>query len=104
MSYEVRQRRRELAVRSAIGATPGEILWSVLRRTLLLGGTGALAGLVIAGVAARALRSLLFEVQPTDPGVFLTGAAVLIAIVMLAAYFPARRAAGTDPVTALRVD
>jgi ABC-type antimicrobial peptide transport system permease subunit len=104
MSYEVRQRRRELAVRSAIGATPADILRSVLGRTLMIGGTGALVGLAIAGAVTRSLRSVLFEVQPVDPGTFLTGALVLLVVVLLSAYFPARRAAGSDLVEGLRAD
>jgi putative ABC transport system permease protein len=104
MSYEVRQRRRELAVRSAIGATPADIFRSVLRRTLFIGGAGALAGLIIAGGVTRSLRSLLFQVQPVDPSAFLTGVIVLIAVVLLAAYFPARRAAGADVVAGLRTE
>jgi ABC-type antimicrobial peptide transport system permease subunit len=47
---------------------------------------------------------LLFEVQPVDPAVFLTGAAVLLGVVLIAAYFPARRAAATDPAAALRTE
>jgi putative ABC transport system permease protein len=104
MSYEVRQRRRELAVRCAIGATPADILRSVLGRTLLIGSTGALAGLAIAGAVTRSLRAVLFEVQPVDSGTFLTGALVLLVVVLLSAYFPARRAAGADLVTGLRTD
>jgi putative ABC transport system permease protein len=102
MSYEVRQRRRELAVRSAIGATPADIFWSVVRRTFLVGATGAVAGLITAGAATQSLRSLLFEVQPIDPVAFLAGAVVLMAAVLLAACFPARRAASTDPAAGLR--
>jgi putative ABC transport system permease protein len=104
MSYEVRQRRRELAVRSAIGATPADIFRAVVRRSLIVGAAGASAGLVVAASVTRALRSLLFEVQPVDPGVFLTGAGLLLGVVLMAAYFPARRAAGADPVAALRTE
>lgn len=104
MSYEVRQRRRELAVRSAVGATPADIFQAVVRRSLLVGAAGAAAGLVVAASVTHTLRSLLFEVQPVDPGVFLTGAGVLLGVVLIAAYFPARRAAGTDPVAALRTE
>jgi putative ABC transport system permease protein len=102
MSYEVRLRRRELAVRSAIGATPANIFRAVLLRSLIVGTVGAAAGLVVAASVTRTLRSLLFEVQPVDPGVFLTGAGALLAVVLIASYLPARRAAGTDAVTGLR--
>jgi putative ABC transport system permease protein len=104
MSYEVRQRRRELAVRSAIGASPPDIFRSVIRRSLIVGAAGAAVGLVVAITTTRALRSLLFDVQPLDPEVFVAGAGVLLGVVLVAACFPARRAARTNPAAALRAD
>lgn len=104
MSYEVRQRRGELAVRSAVGATPSDIFRSVVRRSLIVGAAGASAGLVVATSVTHTIRSLLFEVQPVDPGVFVAGAGVLLGVVLIAAYFPARRAAATDPAAALRTE
>ena len=104
MSYEVRQRRGELAVRAAVGASPADIFRSVVRRSLVIGGAGTAAGLAAAAAATRTLRSLLFDVQPIDPAVFLTGAGVLLGAVVIAACFPARRAAGTDPAAALRTE
>lgn len=104
LSYEVRQRRGELAVRSAVGASPADIFRSVVRRSLIVGAAGAATGLVVATSVTHTLRSLLFEVQPVDPAVFLTGAAVLLGVVLIAAYFPARRAAATNPAAALRTE
>jgi putative ABC transport system permease protein len=104
MSYEVRQRRRELAVRSAVGATPADIFRSVVRRSLIVGAAGAVAGLVLATSVTHTLRSLLYGVQPIDPGVFLTVAGVLLGVVFIATSFPARQAARTDPVVALRAE
>ena len=104
LSYEVRQRRREIAVRSAIGATSATIFHAVLRRSLMLGLAGAGVGLVLAGAVTRTLTSLFYGIQPLDPGVFLIGAGVLLAVVLTAAYFPARRAAGVDPIDALRAE
>jgi putative ABC transport system permease protein len=104
MSYEVRRRRRELAVRSAVGAAPADIFRAVIQRSLIVGAAGAAAGLAVAASVTHTLRSLLYEVQPVDPGVFLTGAGVLLGVVLIAAYFPARRAAATDPAAALRTD
>jgi putative ABC transport system permease protein len=104
MSYEVRQRRHELAVRSAVGATPTDIFRAVVRRSLIVGAAGAAAGLVVAGSVTHTLRSLLYGVQPIDPGVFLTCAGVLLGAVFIAASFPARQAARTDPVVALRAE
>ena len=102
MSYKVHQRGRELAVRSALGASPAQIFRAVAGRSAMLGAAGAAAGLVAAWALTRSLRSLLFEVEPADPGTFLAGASALLVIVLIAAYFPARRAAGADPVAVLR--
>jgi putative ABC transport system permease protein len=102
MSYEVRQRRRELAVRSAIGATPRDIFQSVVRRSLIAAAAGITAGLLAAATVTRTLRSLLFEVHPLDPAVFLAAAGILLGAIFIAACIPARRAAGIDPSAALR--
>ena len=102
MSYEVRQRRREIAVRSAIGATATAIFRTVLRRSLLVGLAGASIGLVLAGAVTRTLSSLLYGVQPLDPFVFVVGAGALLAVVVAAASLPARRASAVDPIDALR--
>jgi predicted permease len=102
MSYDVRQRRRELAVRAAIGASPGRLLREVLSRSLALCAVGVAAGLFTAGAATRLLRTLLYETDPGDPRTFAIGATLLIVLVLLAAYGPARRAATADPVTILR--
>ena len=104
LSYEVRQRRQELAVRAAVGARPADIFRAVLRRSLLVGAVGATIGVIAATAATRTLRSLLFEVQPLDPLVFATAAAGLVALVVMAAYFPARRAADSSPLAALRAE
>jgi putative ABC transport system permease protein len=104
LSYEVRQRRRELAVRAAVGASPADVFRSVLQRSLLVGAVGAAIGVIAATAATRTLRSLLFEVQPLDPLVFATAAVGLVALVLGAAYFPARRAADSSPLAALRTE
>jgi putative ABC transport system permease protein len=104
MSYEVRQRQREIAVRSAIGATSAAIFAAVVRRSLVVGLAGAAIGLVLAGAVTRMLSSLFYGIQPLDAGVFLSGAGVLLVVVLAAGYFPARRAASVDPVVALRAE
>jgi predicted permease len=104
MSYEVHQRRWELAVRSALGASPAAIFRDVALRTLTLGGLGTAAGMLAAVLVTRSLRSLLFGVEHADPLIFLAGAGALLGIVLLASSLPARRAAGTDPVAVLRTD
>jgi putative ABC transport system permease protein len=104
MSYDVSQRRRELAVRSAIGATPNALFRSVVSRSAAIGMVGIAIGLGASALATRSLRALLFEISPADPGSFVAGAATLLAIVLLAAYLPARRAATADPVAILRTE
>ena len=102
LSYEVGQRRRELALRSALGASPARIFRAELRRALMLGGLGAGLGLATAAFATRSLRALLFEIAPTDPRSFALAAVALLAIVLAAACLPALRAAHADPAAVLR--
>jgi putative ABC transport system permease protein len=104
LSLSVASRRRELAIRTAVGAQRGDI------RSLILGeGARLIAGGIAAGVAAayvlsRALRSFLFEVEPTDP-MMLAGAGILFAtIALLACWVPTRRAADVDALEALRCE
>jgi putative ABC transport system permease protein len=104
MSYDVTHRRHEFAIRSALGASPRHLLHAVLGDSAALGGAGVIAGVLIAVVVTRSLESLLFEVKPADPRAFLIGAASLLAVVIAAALFPARRAASTDPAAVLRME
>ncbi len=104
LSYEVWQRRHELAIRCAVGASPTDIFRAIVRRGLLVGSAGVAAGLVLSASVTHTLRALLFEVQPLDPPVFVAGAAALLAAVVAAASIPARRASGTDPAAALRME
>lgn len=104
ISYEVVQRRGELAVRSALGATPSRIFQTVALRSLTLGAAGIAVGAAAAAYATHSLRSLLFGVAPYDPGSFAIGASVLFCIVLLASLLPARRAAAADPMSALRLE
>jgi putative ABC transport system permease protein len=102
LSYEVSQRRREVAIRSALGASPGQVFRAVIWRSAKIGGIGAALGLGAAAFATGSLRVVLFEVSPTDPGAFLIGGSALLLVVLLASYLPARRAASADPVEVLR--
>jgi ABC-type antimicrobial peptide transport system permease subunit len=104
IAYEVVQRHRELAVRSALGASPARIFKTVVSRSLALGLAGIALGSAAAVVLTRSLQSLLFEVVPGDPASFATGSGLLLAVVLLAALLPARRAAAADPVVALRIE
>jgi len=110
--YAVTQRTREIGIRIAIGAQPGSILKLVLLRTMRMVGAATCLGLALAGVLSNGLTALpfgmgsllLFGVSPWDPVVFSAVAAFLMAVSMLAAYLPARRATQVDPVVALRYE
>ena len=104
MSYDVGQRTREIGVRMALGARPGNVLRMVIREGMWLVGVGIVVGIGGALALSRVLRSLLFEIKPTDPATFIA-VAVLLAIVALAAcYIPARRAMRVEPIEALRYE
>jgi putative ABC transport system permease protein len=102
MAYAVSQRTREIGIRLAIGARPGDVSRMVMRRGMTLTAAGAIAGIAASAALSQLVRSQLFGVQPSDP---LTMASVLVlmgAVATAAAYLPARRAARVDPVVALR--
>jgi putative ABC transport system permease protein len=102
VAYDVRQRWKEFAVRAALGASAARISGDVTRRSLGFALAGLLAGLGGAFIGTRALTTLLYQVDPGDPWAFATGAIVLLAIVVMASYPAARRAAMTDPAAVLR--
>ncbi|MBA3232072.1 MAG: FtsX-like permease family protein [Acidobacteria bacterium] len=104
MAYIVAQRTHEIGVRMALGASRGSVVSMVLRKATVL----VVVGLVIGGVAAWFLsataKAFLFNVEPTDPRVFGVALFVLAVAALLASAVPARRAAGVDPMIALRQD
>jgi putative ABC transport system permease protein len=102
MSYLVTLRAREVGVRIALGARASSVLAMIVREGAVLGVIGAAAGLAGAAGLNRYLTSLLVNVSPYDPSTFVTFTAVLLGAVVAASYFPARRAAHTDPLIALR--
>jgi len=102
MSYVVGNRTREIGIRMALGAQPGDVLGLVVGRGVRLAVLGVGVGLAGAFALTRALSSLLFDVKPTDPLTFGGVALLLIAIALLASYIPARRAMRVDPIVALR--
>ena len=102
MAYLVEQRRAEIGVRLALGAMPGGILRMVLARAALLLGIGLVGGLAAAFAVSRWIQQFLFEVKPHDPIVYFSVGALLVAIGLLAALVPARRASRVDPLAALR--
>ena len=102
MAFVVRQRTREVGIRLALGAPPAHVLRSLLAQGLWLGGSGVIAGLAGTFLVARLLRGFLFGIQPSDATTVAAAAAVLLAVALIAAWVPARRAAHMDPTTALR--
>jgi ABC-type antimicrobial peptide transport system permease subunit len=102
ISYSVSQRKNEIGIRMALGASPATVRQLILGETLRLAGIGAATGLIGALLAMRLAASLLYQVQPTDPLTF-TGMIALLAVVALfAGYLPAARAARIEPVMLLR--
>jgi len=104
LATAVSQRHQEFGVRVALGARAGDVLGLVMRRGLLLTAAGILIGLLGALALTGGMRSLLFEVSPSDPATFGAVALLLLAIAALACWVPARRATRVDPVLALRRD
>jgi putative ABC transport system permease protein len=104
MAYSVSARTREMGIRIALGANTRDVLRLVMRDGLALLAAGLAIGSIAAFAAARVLRSQLYEVSSGDPMTFIAVALLLAVVACLACYFPARRAAKADPMTALRCE
>jgi len=104
ISYSVSQRRHEVGIRMALGATGRDILGAVLHDGLRLTLMGTAAGLAAALVLTQILSAMLFGVNPTDPLTFMAVSWLLISVATLASYIPARRATKVDPMVALRYE
>jgi ABC-type antimicrobial peptide transport system permease subunit len=104
VAYGVARRTGEIGIRVALGAQYGDVVWLVLRRTLILVFVGVFCGIGCALAATQLIASMLYEVKPEDPAAFAFGAAFLLAAAIVAAYLPARKAARIDPMTALRCE
>ncbi len=104
MAYAVAQRRREIGVRMALGADRRDVVGLVLTRALRIVGAGLVVGLVGAAALTRVLQRFLFGVTPTDPIAFTVVTLLLLAVALLAAWLPARRATRIDPWSALRTE
>jgi predicted permease len=102
MSYSVNRRMHEIGVRMALGARPSDVLKLVLRQSTLLVGVGASVGLVAAFLAARVVSSILYRVSPADPVALMAAVTAVVAVALLAAHVPARRAIRFDPMAVLR--
>lgn len=104
MAYTVTRRTREIGIRMALGATRGNVSWLILREVVVLAVIGLVVGLPGAYGLARLTESLLFGVKAGDPIVFTVAGALLIVSTLLGGYLPARKAAGIDPLVALRYE
>ncbi len=103
-SYAVSRRTRELGIRLALGARPGQVVRLVLRRTLALTGLGLVLGLGAALLLGDVLRALVYEVSPSDPLTLCALVAALFMLAALAGWLPARRATRVDLLSALRAE
>jgi predicted lysophospholipase L1 biosynthesis ABC-type transport system permease subunit len=104
LSYAVSLRRREIAIRLALGARPREVHGQLVRHGVALAAFGIAVGLFAAAGAARLMAALLYEVEPVDPLTYAAVAAALIGIAALASYVPARRASSVDPAESLAAE
>jgi putative ABC transport system permease protein len=104
ISYSVTQRTREIGIRIAFGAQPGDVVKLIVGQAMILTSIGVIAGLAVAFALTRLLSSLLFGVSATDPIIYAGTAAILAVVALLASYVPARRASRVEPMEALRYD
>jgi predicted permease len=104
MAYAVAGRTSELGLRMALGAQRANILWLVLRESMLLVLIGVAIGLPAVYGAGKLISSLLFGLSPADPVALIAATALMFAVAAIAGYIPARRAAQTDPIVALRYE
>jgi predicted permease len=104
VSYLVSRRSRELGLRMALGASPAEMSWMVLKRGAALGTAGCVAGIALFLLTYRLLQSSLYHTSPFDPLTLSLAPLLLFSVSLLAAYWPARRAMRVDPMVALRYE
>jgi ABC-type antimicrobial peptide transport system permease subunit len=102
MAYAVSQRTNEIGIRMALGAEPGRVLRMVVGEASLITLTGVLAGVAGALAVSRVVASMLYGLKAWDPATLAEAAALLILVALGASWIPARRAAGVDPMRALR--
>jgi ABC-type antimicrobial peptide transport system permease subunit len=104
ISFAVSQRTREIGIRMALGASPGQVMRGILAQGMALVSIGVALGLVASQLTAGLLKSMLFGVSTRDVGTYLAVVAGVALVGLAANYAPARRAAGIEPIRALRAE
>jgi predicted permease len=104
IAFSVARRTQEIGIRMALGAQPGDVLRLIIGEAARMAGIGIAIGVAVSLSVTRLMSSLLFDVRATDPWTFVSVAAVLTAVALLAAYVPARRAMRVAPDVALRYE
>jgi transcriptional regulator len=104
LAYRVNTRTAEIGVRMAVGARQGQVVWMILKGSLLLTAAGALMGIPLAMLVGRALTSSLYGVKPFDAASYFLAVVGVLAVALVASAMPAARAARVDPLTALRAE
>jgi macrolide transport system ATP-binding/permease protein len=104
IAFSVTRRTREIGLRMALGAKPGEVLSMVMRQGFVIVAIGVVVGSVLAAVAATGLSSVLYGISPYDPIAWGLAMTAMLAAAAFANFVPARRAMRVDPITALRID
>jgi putative ABC transport system permease protein len=104
IAYAVGERRREIGVRIALGAEPRAVAGAVVLRGVRYAAIGIAIGLAASLAVTRVMRTLLFGVSATDPATFAGLSIFLVVVAALASYLPARQAARTDPMEAMRAE
>jgi len=104
ISYDVTQRTHETGVRIALGASAWAVIRLVMRQGVVLGAVGIVIGVVVAAITAGRIAPMLFDTSPWDAKIYSAVAIAMIAVAALATFIPARRAANTEPITALKTD
>jgi len=102
VSYSVNRRRAEIGIRAALGASPGSLVWLVLKDVAVLTGLGLVIGAVVSMATGRYVATMLYGLTPDDPATLAIAGIALVAVSVVAGYIPARRAARIDPMECLR--
>src|SRR5207245_3320752 len=104
LAFLVSKRTREIGIRMALGAQPGDVLWLILKEGAKFSLAGISLGLAGAFLVTRGLASELYGIGPMDPVTYASVSLVMAMVTMLACYIPARRAMAIDPLIALRLE